>query len=250
VTTAFGVASSIAGGELVGGEAAEDHRVHGAEARAGKHGHRRLRDHGHVDDDAVAPLDAELGEGAGEAGHAIGELRVGELLDLAGHGAVVHERELLTEARLDVAVEAVVRGVEAPSREPSVERCAGVIEHLLGCRVPVDVLRRFTPEPFGVLHGACVHLGQTARSRVCHEGGGRHDVLCSQQVSERIGGRGIRPWGVGVGGIRPGLGPGGGVGGDPTEVGAGACVASANPESFGDAAVRRRAGPNPPPGGP
>nr|WP_293261387.1 hypothetical protein [Nannocystis sp.] len=51
----------------LGREAAEHHRMHGAEAGAGQHGDDGLRDHAHVDDHAVAGADAQRGEGGGEA---------------------------------------------------------------------------------------------------------------------------------------------------------------------------------------
>jgi hypothetical protein len=54
-----------------GREAAEDHRVDGADAGAGEHRDRRLGDHRQVDRDAVALLDPEPLE------------HVGELADLA-----------------------------------------------------------------------------------------------------------------------------------------------------------------------
>ena len=52
-------------------EAAEDDRMRGADPGAGEHRDRELRDHGHVDGDPVARLDAQLDE------------RVRGLLDLA-----------------------------------------------------------------------------------------------------------------------------------------------------------------------
>ena len=54
--------------ELVRGEAAEHHAVHGAESRAGEHRDDGLGDHRHVDDDAVALGDTEAGQHAGEPG--------------------------------------------------------------------------------------------------------------------------------------------------------------------------------------
>ena len=42
------------GGEFLGREAAEDERVNGADTSASQHGDDRLRDHRHVDEDAVA----------------------------------------------------------------------------------------------------------------------------------------------------------------------------------------------------
>ena len=46
--------------QRLGGEAAEDHGVRDAQARAGQHGHRRLRDHGHIDDGAAALLQSQV----------------------------------------------------------------------------------------------------------------------------------------------------------------------------------------------
>ena len=43
-----------------GAEAAEDHRMHRADARAGEHGDRQLGNHRHVDRHAIARPDAEL----------------------------------------------------------------------------------------------------------------------------------------------------------------------------------------------
>ena len=59
----------------VGGEAAEDDRVRGADARAGEHRDGQLGDHRHVDGDAVAGLDAERLERVGEAADLGVELR-------------------------------------------------------------------------------------------------------------------------------------------------------------------------------
>ena len=49
-----------AGRELLGGEAAEHHRMHGADARAGEHGDDRLGNHRHVDQHPVARRDPEI----------------------------------------------------------------------------------------------------------------------------------------------------------------------------------------------
>ena len=53
----------------VGGEAAENHRVHGADAGAGLHGNHGLGNQGHVDDDAVAAADAGGLERVGETAY-------------------------------------------------------------------------------------------------------------------------------------------------------------------------------------
>jgi hypothetical protein len=58
-----------AGGQRAGGEAAEHHRVDGADAHAGQHGEQRLGDHRHVDQHAVALADAERLQDGGHALH-------------------------------------------------------------------------------------------------------------------------------------------------------------------------------------
>jgi hypothetical protein len=47
------------GGQRPGGKATEDHRVNGANPRAGEHGEHCLGDHRHVDQDAVTLADAQ-----------------------------------------------------------------------------------------------------------------------------------------------------------------------------------------------
>ena len=54
VMTSFASASSMRAAQALGAEAAEDDRVHGAEARDGEHGDDGLGDHRQVDRDAVA----------------------------------------------------------------------------------------------------------------------------------------------------------------------------------------------------
>ncbi len=67
-----------AAGQGLGREAAEDDRVRRADARAGEHGDGQLRDHGHVDGDPVAGLDAQLEEGVGGLLDLAVEVGVGE----------------------------------------------------------------------------------------------------------------------------------------------------------------------------
>ena len=87
-----------AGGELLGGEAAEHHRVDGADARAGEHGEHRLRHHRHIDDDAVALLDAEVAQDGAEQLHLGQHAAVGEGLHRVGDGGIVDQRGLVVAA--------------------------------------------------------------------------------------------------------------------------------------------------------
>jgi hypothetical protein len=64
-------------GEFVCGESAEHHGVHGAESGRGQHRDDGLGHHRHVDDDAVALLDAESAQHAREARGLVEQLAIG-----------------------------------------------------------------------------------------------------------------------------------------------------------------------------
>ncbi len=107
-------------GHGVGGEAAEHHRVGGADARAGEHRHRQLGDHAHVDADAVAALDAEAAQRVGEPAHLLEQLGVRDGAGVAGL-ALPQVRDLVAAAGLDVPVEALVARVQRAADEPARE---------------------------------------------------------------------------------------------------------------------------------
>ena len=70
--------------ERLGAEAAEDDRVRCSEARAGQHRDRQLRDHRHVDRDAIAGPDAQLLERVGRLADLAQEVGVGQRARVAG----------------------------------------------------------------------------------------------------------------------------------------------------------------------
>ena len=72
----LGVVDPVA--QRLGGEAAEHHRVHRADAGAGEHRDRRLGNHRQVDRDPIAPLHAERLQRIGGAADLLGQLPVGE----------------------------------------------------------------------------------------------------------------------------------------------------------------------------
>ncbi len=99
------------------GEAAEDERVHRADARDREGRDDRLDEHGKVDHDAVAGPDDERREGVGGAGHLLLEVAVGDRPTVAGLALEV-QRDLRAASRRDVPVHAVGGDVEAAAREP------------------------------------------------------------------------------------------------------------------------------------
>ena len=64
--------------DCLGAESAEDHRMHGADPRAGEHGDRQLRQHTHVDRNDVTLLDAKILEHVGKLAHLALQIVVGK----------------------------------------------------------------------------------------------------------------------------------------------------------------------------
>ena len=154
-----------AGGELVRGEAAEHHRMDGAQPGAGQHRHHRFRHHRHVDNDPVALADTEPGHGAGQGGRRVAHLAIGEALLGAGHGRIVDHRRLLGAAAFDVAVERVPAGVELAADEPAVEGRIAFVEQLRPRLEPVDGLGCLAPETGRIAQRTLVKLAIGALCR-------------------------------------------------------------------------------------
>ena len=132
-------------------EPAEHLAVDGAEPCAGEHGDRELRDHRQIEGDPVAGLHpAGVSEQTCELVHAPVELLVGDGLGVLIFG-LGHPDDRRLVARLrQVAVDAVVAGVETAADEPLPEGRIARVEHRLPPRVPrqeVGVLLEAIGEP-------------------------------------------------------------------------------------------------------
>ena len=131
-------------------EAAEHHAVHRADARARQHGDGRLRNHRHVDEHAVAGLDALCLEHIGELAHFHVKLRIGQAARVAGL-AFPEDRHLVLAAVREVAVHAVLAHVYFGADEPFRERRLPV-EHLGPLLLPVQFARLARPEGVRRVH--------------------------------------------------------------------------------------------------
>ena len=100
-------------------EAAEHHRMHRADPRASQHRDHGFRHHRHIEDDAVAFGDAEIGHDGGERLHLLQQLGIGEFGDRAGERRIVDQRHLIGAAAGDMAIERVVAGVDHGAGEPA-----------------------------------------------------------------------------------------------------------------------------------
>ena len=144
----FGVGD--AGRQFRRRETAEHDGVDGAQTGTGQHGDGCFGNHRHVDHDAVAQTDAQIGERSGEFGGAVAQLRIRMDNDLAGHRAVPDQRGLLAAAGFDMAVEAVVTGVEHAAGEPLAIGAHRGVEHPVPALRPGDALGRVGPPGLGV----------------------------------------------------------------------------------------------------
>jgi hypothetical protein len=155
-----GIAVLNAPGQRIRREAAEHHRVNGADPGAGQHRNGELRDHRQVDRDPVPPLRADRLQRVGELAHLAMQLAIGELPVDRRIVALPDDRHLVAAA-LQVPVEAVVRGVQGTVVEPFDVDIAGSVRHVfdLGVRLePGDPLAVLSPKPLRVGNRAAVHL--------------------------------------------------------------------------------------------
>ena len=161
--------------------AREDDGVDGADARAGEHRDDAFGRERHVDDDAVALLDAEALQRVREAVHLAVEAAVRVRLFFAVLPDP-QERGLVALVSVDVPVDAVDRGVELSAQEPFVLRRVEAADFLPGLD-PLDCLRLVGPEVVGVVEGMRALDGVVANRRVArHPDGRRDDVLVLRKL--------------------------------------------------------------------
>ena len=130
-------------GHLGRGEAAEHHRMDGADAGAGQHGDHRLRHRRHVDQHPVALVHAVPAQHAGEGRHLAFQLVIGQHAPGTGDGAVPDQGALAAAAGIHMAVQRIPAGIGLAAREPAIERRRIVVEYPLPAPRPAD--------PFGDL---------------------------------------------------------------------------------------------------
>src|SRR5882762_2026999 len=134
-------AAGIGGAQAAGfaAEPAEDDGVHDSEPGAGQHGDRQLRNHGHVDGDAIAGFQpGKIAEHRGNFIHALVELLVGD--DSGGFAFRLGDEDQRGFVLVfsEMAVNAVVAGVEFAADEPFPEGRVARVERLAPGLVPIE----------------------------------------------------------------------------------------------------------------
>ena len=186
-STTRGRASSMRAASSCRREPAEHDRVDRAEPRARQHREHGLRHHRQVDHDAVAALDAEPAQRAGETRDLVAQLAVGVDAGRPGDGAVVDQRGLIAATAVDVPVDRVVAGVELAACEPASERRRVRVEDALRRDVPVERARGLAPEALGVVDAAPVDGVEARRTHAprCY----RPVSVCASNSSAMAGRR-------------------------------------------------------------
>src|SRR5262249_44636830 len=106
----------------------------------------RLRHHRHVDDNAVALLDAEVTQDGAQNLHLGPQPVIGDDALGAGERRVVDQRRLRGAPALDMAIDRVPAGVDDAVRQPAAIDAGLRVEDSLRGLVPVDLARGLAPE--------------------------------------------------------------------------------------------------------
>src|SRR5674476_350051 len=140
---------------VFGGEAAEHHAVGDAESRAGQQGDGQFRDHAHVDDGAVAGLEAAGLQHVGETADQAVQLLVGDHA-LVARFAFPQDGDFVLPRGGEVAVNAVIGGVDLAAGEPFGEGRIP-LENVGPLLKPVQLLfGQFAPKLLGIFGGSLV----------------------------------------------------------------------------------------------
>ena len=131
--------------------------MNGADAGAGQHGKGRFGNHGHVDQDPVAFLYAQLFQNGSHPLHFRVQLAEGIHLLLIGLGGDENQRCLLC-AILKMPVHGVVAQIGGATYEPLGKWWVAVIANLLGRSLPVDKLRLLRPKAIAFSERAAVEF--------------------------------------------------------------------------------------------
>ncbi len=154
---AVGILDPVAQG--AGGKTAEDHRMDGADTRAGEHGDGRFRDHGQIQANPVALGHALGAQGIGEPADGRVQFPVAETPGLTRFIGLPEDGGLVAST-VEMAVQAVCRDVEQAVREP-------VRMHRMSIPVPVEhALERSHPVHAGARPLGPERLGLGHRMRV------------------------------------------------------------------------------------
>jgi hypothetical protein len=171
------------GRELLGGEAAEHHRMNGSDPRAGEHGGDRLGNHRHVDQHSVARHDSEIVEHGAERRRLVQQFPIRDGALGPGDRAVVIERDLVAATGLDLPIKRVEAGVAARVGKPAAVDARVGIENALRRLYPRDLARRLRPEALRIGAPAIIGLPIAAGHRFAPSATELRCVVVTRELS-------------------------------------------------------------------
>ncbi len=148
-----------------------------------EHRDRELRNHRHIERDAVAGLDAELFHHVGKAADLAVKLQIRQRSLFAGL-AFPDERGLVLSPRRQVSVEAVVRDIDAAADKPLSVRLKP-FEHGVPTSKPIERFRLLRPKAGHVLRR--IGVGEQVFLKRTHVGRSRQIPLAGQKRGPRSG---------------------------------------------------------------
>ena len=137
-------------------EAAKDHGVHGADARARQHGDGEFWNQRQIDRNPVAALDAERLHHVGELADLAIQVEVGQRAPIP-RLTFPDERGLISARAAHMTVDAVDARIQSAADEPFGVRRRPV-EDLGPFRIPLQLLGKTSPEPFGIAIGTSIDV--------------------------------------------------------------------------------------------
>ena len=138
-------------------KASKNHSVNGSNACASQHGEGCLGNHGHVNQNPVTLLHAQLLQGSRHALHFSVQLCEG--VDLLGIGLGRYSNQCgLVSAVLEVTVNGVVTQIGGATHKPPCKRRIAVVANLLWRGLPVNALGFFGPKTVPIINGAAIKI--------------------------------------------------------------------------------------------
>ncbi len=140
--------------QRIGGESAKDDGMHRTDAGTGQHGIGGFGDHGHIDTDAVAFLDALVLHGIGQTADMAVQLAIGDCRIILRVVAFPEYCGLITTA-FQMPVNAIVGRIQRPVLVPFDGDIRHHEVHILHRAIgldPIDALAMFTPESLRVIN--------------------------------------------------------------------------------------------------
>ena len=155
----FGIGVDDTAGQGVRRETAEDHRMHGADAGTGQHGHGRFYHHRHIEADHVAFFHALGFQYVGKAAHLLVQLAIRYFLVVFRAVAFPDDGYFIGLGG-QMTIDTVGGQVKSTVFKPLDADVAGIVRGVLDLGIgfdPVDALALLTPEFIRVLDGFLIH---------------------------------------------------------------------------------------------